>query len=70
MTITATVQEGKIELPADIHWPSGTVVRIEPVEDQPPPLLDLLKDFEGMADDLPPDFAENHDHYIHGVKRG
>lgn len=69
MTITATVHEGKIELPLDVNWPSGTVVRIEPVEDQPPPLSDLCKDFDGMAGDLPSDLAENLDHYLQGDKR-
>ena len=69
MSVTATIEEGTIHLPPDVHWPSGTVVRIEPVEDQPPTLLDTLKKFDGMAGDLPDDLASNLDHYVHGHSR-
>jgi hypothetical protein len=34
MSITAKVEEGKIVLPETVQWPSGTIVRIEPVEEQ------------------------------------
>jgi hypothetical protein len=54
VSITATVQQGKIVLPANVDWPSGTVVRIEPVGVQPPTLWETLKDFDGIANDLPP----------------
>ena len=66
MSITATVEEGKIVLPEDVQWPSGTVVRIEPIADQPPTLWEALKDFDGMAKDLPADLAANLDQYVHG----
>lgn len=69
MSITAIVEKGVIKLPKDVPWKSGTVVRIEPVEDPSPTLLDALKEFDGMADDLPADLAENLDHYIHGHSR-
>jgi hypothetical protein len=69
MSITATVKEGKIALPANVKWPSGTVVRIEPVGNQPPTLSEVLKDFDGMANDPPADLAENLDHYVHGHAR-
>ncbi len=69
MSITATVEAGKITLPADVPWPSGTVVRIEPVEELPPTLWETLKDFDGMAHDLPNDLAANLDHYVHGQPR-
>jgi hypothetical protein len=65
--ITTTVEDGKIVLPPGIDWPDGTVVRIEPMtKPEPKTLRELMKDFEGIADDLPSDMAENHDHYIHG----
>lgn len=32
-------------------------------------LAELLAPFIGIADDLPPDFAINHDHYIHGARK-
>jgi predicted DNA-binding antitoxin AbrB/MazE fold protein len=65
MSITAVVEKGVIRLPKDVPWESGTIVRIEPVEEQTPTLFDVLKDFDGMADDLPADLAGNLDHYIH-----
>ena len=68
MSITATIEAGKIILPPDTPWPSGTVVRIEPVEPQPT-LWEALKDFDGMAPDLPEDLAANVDHYVHGHPR-
>ena len=69
MSITAVIEKGVIKLPKDVSWASGTVVRIEPVEEQPPTLFDTLKDFDGMANDLPPDLAANLDHYVHGHSR-
>jgi hypothetical protein len=66
MSITTTVEAGKIVLPPGVDWPDGTVVRIETVEDQAPTLWETLKDFEGIADDLPTDMAANHNHYLHG----
>ena len=66
MSITAIIEQGMIKLPGDVPWPSGTIVRIEPVAEQIPTLFETLKDFEGMADDLPADLAANLDHYIHG----
>ena len=69
MSITATVKNGKIVIPKDVPWPSGTVVRVEPVAEQPPTLFETLKDFDGMAGDLPADLAANLDHYVHGHSR-
>ena len=69
MSITTTVEAGKIVLPPEFHWPSGTVVRVEPVESQPPTLWEMLKDFDGMAGDLPADLAVNIDRYVHGHRR-
>ena len=69
MSITTTVEGGKIVLPPEVDWPSGTVVRVEPVESQPPTLWETLKDFDGMAGDLPVDLAGNIDQYVHGHRR-
>jgi len=69
MSITAVVEKGLIKLPKDVLWESGTIVRIEPVNEQSPTLLDTLKEFDGMADDLPADLAANLDHYVHGHSR-
>jgi hypothetical protein len=69
MCITAVVEKGTIKLPDDIPWKSGTVVRIEAVEEESPTLLDVLKEFDGMAVDLPADLAAHLDHYVHGHSR-
>ena len=34
---------------------------------QPLALWEALKDFDGMAGDLPADLAANVDHYVHGI---
>jgi len=69
MCITAVIEKGVIKLPKDTPWASGTVVRIEPIDEQPPTLFETLKDFDGMANDLPSDLAANLDHYVHGHPR-
>lgn len=66
MSITAVIEQGVIRLPKDVPWASGTVVRIEPVDEPAPSLWESLKDFDGMAGDLPEDLAANLDHYVHG----
>jgi hypothetical protein len=66
MSITAVVEEGLIKLPKDIPWKSGTIVRIEAVDQEAPTLWDALKEFDGIATDLPSDLASNIDHYVHG----
>ncbi|MEI7733796.1 MAG: hypothetical protein WCO56_29800 [Verrucomicrobiota bacterium] len=69
MSITAVIEKGIIKLPGDVPWASGTVVRIEPVDEQTPTLWDTLKDFDGMAGDLPVALAANLDRYVHGHSR-
>ncbi len=69
MSITAVIEKGMIKLPKNVPWKSGTIVRIEAVDEQSPTLLDTFKEFDGMADDLPADLAANLDHYVHGHSR-
>lgn len=69
MSITAVIEQGLIKLPKDVPWKSGTVVRIEPVEDATTTLFDALKEFDGMVKDAPTDLAANLDHYVHGHSR-
>jgi hypothetical protein len=69
MSITAVVEHGVIKLPKDVPWASGTVVRVEAVEEEVPTLWEGLKDFDGMAEDAPADLAGNLDHYVHGHPR-
>jgi len=58
MSITAVIEKGLIKLPRDVPWKSGTLVRIEPVDDLSPTLLETFQEFDGMAD-----------HYVHGHSR-
>ena len=69
MSITAVIEKGMVKIPSDVPWASGTVVRIEPVDEQTPTLFETLKDFDGIAGDLPADLAANLDHYVHGHSR-
>ena len=67
MSITAKVEEGgKITLPANVDWPSGSLVRVELIQQEGPTLWEGLKRFESIASDLPSDLAGNLDHYLHG----
>jgi hypothetical protein len=66
MSITTTVEAGKIVLPPGVDWPDGTVVRVEAVKEQEATIWDVLKKYDGIATDLPSDLAANLDHYVHG----
>lgn len=71
MTLTGIVQNGKIELEDGATLPEGTRVKVMPQlesDTQQPTLLGLLE-LAGQLDDLPPDFAAEHDHYIHGTPK-
>jgi len=72
MTLKGHVEKGVVVLdePADLR--EGDEVRVqlsrraEAPEEDAPTLYDQLKDVIGIAEGLPPDLAENHDHYLHG----
>jgi hypothetical protein len=52
--------------------PNGTKVRVEPVDTDAlstPTLADRLRSVIGAVEGLPSDFAEQHDHYIHGTPK-
>jgi hypothetical protein len=66
MSITTTVEEGKVVLPPGFDWPNGTVVRIEQVEENVPTLYETMKEFVGKGPEGITDMAENHNHYLHG----
>jgi hypothetical protein len=79
MTFQGHVEGGQIVLDQDVSLPEGVRVRIEllggeagkaPAEEVPseelPSLYERMKPFVGAVKGLPPDFAINHDHYLHG----
>jgi hypothetical protein len=69
MSITTTVEEGKIILPPGVNLPDGTRVRIETLEEELPTLLEDMKDFIGVGDENITDMAENHNYYLHGYPK-
>ena len=71
MNLAGTIQNGVVILDDGTQLPDGTrvevIVRAAP--SQGPTLAERLLALAGKIDDLPPDMAENHDHYIHGTPR-
>ena len=71
MTYLGTVSNGVVILPLEARLPEGAQVRVEPIADAAPPesVGKKLLALAGTVKDLPEDFAENHDHYIHGAPK-
>ena len=71
MSVIGVVEDGKVVLPPEMQLPTGTRVRVEmlPPAEQGPSLAGTFKDYIGIFDDLPPDLARNHDHYLHGAPK-
>ncbi len=67
MSFISKVTHGAIEVPPGVNVPDGTPVRVEPLPEQS--LAKRLKDVIGSVSGLPPDFAQNHDQYIHGTPK-
>jgi hypothetical protein len=74
MTVNGHVENGQIVLDEAVPLVEGMKVRVEVIGTKPegmnadegPTLYDQLKPIVGAVKDLPPDFAKNHDHYLHG----
>ena len=81
MQLEGVIVNGRVEFDAPADLPEGTRVRVEPVAVEPPtgekppegkPLSSLAQRMlalAGKAKGLPPDMAENHNHYIHGTRK-
>jgi hypothetical protein len=72
VSITVIVENDTIKLP--VHVPDGTRLELTLPEvgasgDEAGGALAWMAEFAGAIKTLPPDFAERHDHYIHGRKR-
>jgi hypothetical protein len=65
-SITATVENDTIKLPPGVHLPDGTRVILQPEAAPGKTVGQRYATLIGIAEDLPPDLARNHDHYIHG----
>ncbi|MCA9450380.1 MAG: hypothetical protein KC931_24875 [Candidatus Omnitrophica bacterium] len=73
MNCEGHVEKGVVVLENGAILPEGARVRVETIEAHEPssvsssePLGKALQQFSGVAEGLPPDMAENHDHYLHG----
>ncbi len=67
MSYRGHVSNGVVVLEDGADLPDGTEVRVEPVETSPrKTLYERFKNVARKAEGLPADFAEQHDHYIHG----
>ncbi len=69
MELHGTVQNGVVVFDNNSRLPDGTRVRlVVDAEDKQPTLAGLLK-YAGVLPDMPSDFAQQHDHYIHGTPK-
>jgi len=71
MTYTGRVENGVIVLDdTEAILPEGEKVQVELSSSKPiKSIAERLKSVIGKAEGLPPDFAENHDHYLHGAAK-
>lgn len=67
MSFVGKVTKGAIVIPPGVNLPEGAPVRVEPLKEET--LAKRLKSVIGSVQGLPPDFADNHDHYIHGTPK-
>jgi hypothetical protein len=71
MTYRGHVKNGQILLDEPALLPEGAEVNIEVVENgEPQPTIwEKLLKLAGTVEGLPPDMAENHDHYLYGTPK-
>ena len=70
MSYRGIVKNGMVVFDPEVELPEGIEVRVETIS--PPPrktLAEQLGDLIGSVPDLPPDMAEQHDHYLHGAPK-
>jgi hypothetical protein len=70
MVYRGHVKGGVVVFDPDVQLPEGIEVSVEPI--LPPArktLAEQLGDLIGSVPDLPPDMAEQHDHYLHGAPK-
>ena len=70
MSFTGHIQNGLVVFETPVSLPDGTAVEIlVRAEPKPTTHFERFKEIIGAAEGLPADFAENHDHYIHGTPK-
>ena len=70
MSFEGTMLNGTVVFAEPTALPDGTVVEVvvKAPEKAKPTFLGLMK-FAGSIKNMPADFAEEHNHYIHGTPR-
>ncbi len=70
MTFEGTFKGGVVVLDRPPELADGTRVKVVVLDNESaaPTLTSLLK-YAGTVNDLPPDMAAQHDHYIHGTPK-
>lgn len=69
MVYRGQIKNGVIVLEGSPSLTEGTVVQVEPIEQTTQTLGEKLMELAGIAEGLPSDMAEQHDHYIHGCPK-
>ena len=77
MVYKGHVKNGVVVVDEPVSLPEGAEVEIaltsasgQRIDDENiPTLYEQFKDFIGIVNGLPPDLAQNHDHYIHGCPK-
>jgi len=70
MTFEGRVEKGAIVLELPTNLPEGARVRVEVIPTAAEPtLFDRIGHLAGKAKHLPPDAAEQHDHYLYGTPK-
>jgi len=71
MTYRGHIKNGSIVLDEPVALPEGARVEVavDPTIETAPSFYDRFADLIGSCPDLPPDMAENHDHYLHGREK-
>lgn len=64
------IRNGTVVLEPGSELPEGIEVTVKPVQSpNRKTLAEQLGDLIGSVPDLPPDMAEQHDHYLHGAPK-
>ena len=70
MVLRGHVQNGVVVFDPPVTIPDGTEVQVEFVAAKPrKTLAERLGGVIGAVEDLPPDMAAQHDHYLHGTPK-
>lgn len=71
MTYKGHIKNGVVVLDEPVNLPDGAEVDVEvrSTHTHPTTLSQRFADVIGSCPDLPPDMAENHDHYLHGREK-